>query len=124
MNSTQQIEWNKIENKIVRNNRMLICRLCHFNIQKKIGRGYGPGESMKFKMMKHFQEKHGDCFINMNNKKEIYLEWNNLTPEQKNEIMNGDGCGHPSNRPKSEIEATKRLWIISITGKVLGWRKL
>lgn len=48
--------------------------------------------------------------------------WIELAPEQQHSVMHGDGCGHPSNRPKSEIEAA--TWIYSVrtdTGAIFGF---
>lgn len=38
--------------------------------------------------------------------------WSELTPAQRESILHGDGCGHPSNRPKSVAEA--RRWIYTV----------
>lgn len=46
--------------------------------------------------------------------------WNKLTPAQREQVMRGDACGHPTNRPKSEQEAADRLWFVR-DDKVIGW---
>jgi hypothetical protein len=52
--------------------------------------------------------------------------WDELTPAQKNDVMYGSACGHPSNRPKSEREASRWLYNLSpdkqaIQGITIGY---
>jgi hypothetical protein len=47
--------------------------------------------------------------------------WNELTKAQQSSVLFGDGCGHPSNRPKSSAQARK--WIYTVrtdTGTIYG----
>ena len=49
-----------------------------------------------------------------------YTEFDDLTPEQRESILFGDACGHPTNRPKSIPDARKRLYRIQ-DGIIKGW---
>ena len=41
------------------------------------------------------------------------VTWDELTPAQQEEVLHGEACGHPSNRPKDEAEA--RRWRYTLT---------
>jgi hypothetical protein len=55
--------------------------------------------------------------------KKRVLKWSELTKDQKDQVMSGDACGHPTNKPKNHIEAAKRLWIVNQDQNVVGWRE-
>jgi len=54
-------------------------------------------------------------------KKRIF-KWEQLTKDQRYQVIFGDACGHLTNRPKNYLEAARRLWIIDENQNVIGWR--
>lgn len=48
--------------------------------------------------------------------------WEELTEFQQESILHGDGCGHPSNRPKSIAEASRWVFTVRLdTGEIHGF---
>ena len=48
------------------------------------------------------------------------MKYDDLTPDQKNQIWHGKACGHPSNKPASETAARKFKWTVDEAGNVTG----
>jgi len=51
------------------------------------------------------------------------FKWGELTKDQRGQVIFGNACGHPSNKPKNYLEASRKLWIVDERGNVVGWRE-